>query len=291
MTITRRAVLAGGLSLAVLPLRAQLVGAQQAAAPVRELTPLAGPVYRFRNNFHYSVVVVTHEGVIATDPINADAARWLKAEIAKSFSQPVRFLVYSHDHADHISGGEVFADTARIVAHENARRTIIAEKRPTAVPQVAFTDRMVIELGGTAVELSHVGRNHSDNSIVMRFPAERILFAVDFIPVKSVGFRDWPDAYIEDWIESLRRVESMDFDVLVPGHGPVGTKDDVRAFRVYMEELRDAVTRLAREGKSEQEVVQAVQLTKYEGWGGYKDMFQLNVAGMYRHVQSHRRPN
>ena len=187
MTITRRAVLAGGLSLAVLPLRAQLVGAQQAAAPVRELTPLAGPVYRFRNNFHYSVVVVTHEGVMATDPINADAARWLKAEIAKSFSQPVRFLVYSHDHADHISGGEVFADTARIVAHENARRTIIAEKRPTAVPQVTFIDRMVIELGGTTIELSHVGRNHSDNSIVMRFPTERILFAVDFIPVSRSG--------------------------------------------------------------------------------------------------------
>ena len=71
----------------------------------------------------------------------------------------------------------------------------------------------------------------------------------------------------------------------------LGTKDDVRAFRVYMEELRDEVTRLAREGKREQEVVQAVQLTKYESWGGYKDMFALNVAGMYRHVQSHRRPN
>ena len=290
MTITRRAVLAGGLSLAALPLRAQVTSAQT-PAPVREFTPLAGPVYRFRNNFHYSVFVVTPEGVIATDPINADAARWLKGEITKSFSQPVRFLIYSHDHADHISGGEVFADTARVVAHENARRTIIAEKRPTAVPQVTFNDRMMIELGGTAVELSYVGRNHSDNSIVMRFPKERILFAVDFIPVKSVGFRDWPDAYIEDWIESLRRVEAMDFDVLVPGHGPVGTRDDVRAFRVYMEELRDEVTRLAREGKSEQEVVQAVQLTKYESWGGYKDMFALNVAGMYRHVQSHRRPN
>ena len=65
----------------------------------------------------------------------------------------------------------------------------------------------------------------------------------------------------------------------------------MRAFRVFMEELRDEVTRLAREGKSEQEVVQAVQLAKYESWGGYKDMFALNVAGMYRHVQSHRRPN
>ncbi len=290
MTITRRAVLAGGLGLAVLPLRARLASAQ-ATAPVREITPLVGPVYRFRNNFHYSVFAVTPEGVIATDPISADAARWLKAEIAKSFSQPIRVVVYSHDHADHVSGGEVFADTARIVAHENARRTIVAEKRPTAVPQATFSDRMTIELGGTTVELLYVGRNHSDNSVVMRFPRERLLFAVDFIPVKAIGFRDWPDAYIEDWIESLRRVEAMDFDVLVPGHGPVGTKDDVRAFRVYMEELRDEVLRLAREGKSEQEVVQAVKMPKYEEWGGYKETFPLNVAGMYRHVQSHRRPN
>jgi glyoxylase-like metal-dependent hydrolase (beta-lactamase superfamily II) len=288
--ITRRAVLAGGLGLAVLPLRARLASAQ-AATPVREITPLAGPVYRFRNNFHYSVFAVTPEGVIASDPINADAARWLKAELARSFSQPVRFVVYSHDHADHISGGEVFQDTARIVAHENARRTIVAEKRPTAVPQVTFSDRMVIELGGTTVELLHVGRNHSNNSVVMRFPKERLLFAVDFIPVKAVGFRDWPDAYIEDWIESLRRVEALDFDQLVPGHGPVGTRDDVRAFREYMEELRAEVARLAREGKSEQEVVQAVKMPKYEGWGGYKEMFAQNVAGMYRRVQSNRVPN
>jgi glyoxylase-like metal-dependent hydrolase (beta-lactamase superfamily II) len=272
MTITRRAVLAGGLGLALVPLRAQLAGAQT-APPVREITPLAGPVYRFRNNFHYSVFAVTPEGVIATDPINADAARWLKAEIAQRFSQPVRVLAYSHDHADHISGGEVFADTARIVAHENARRTIIAEKRPTAVPQATFSDRMTVELGGTMAEFLYVGRNHSDNSIVVRFPKERILFAVDFIPVKSVGFRDWPDAYIEDWIESLRRVEALDFDMLVPGHGAVGTKDDVRAFREYMEALREEVLRLAREGKSEQEVVQAVKMPQYESWGGYKEMF------------------
>jgi glyoxylase-like metal-dependent hydrolase (beta-lactamase superfamily II) len=290
MRITRRAVLAGGLGLALLPRRARVASAQ-AATPVREITPIAGPVYRIRNNFHYSVLAATPEGVIATDPVNADAARWLKAEVAQRFGKPIRYVIYSHDHADHISGGEVLADTAQIVAHENAQRTIVAEKRPTAVPQATFSDRMTIELGGTRVELSYVGRNHSDNSIVMRFPKERLLFAVDFIPVKAVGFRDWPDAYIEEWIESLRRVEAMDFDQLVPGHGPVGTKEDVRAFREYMEELRAEVLRLAREGKTEQEVVQAVKLPRYEDWGGHKEMFPLNVAGMYRHVQSHRRPN
>ena len=195
------------------------VFAQQ--APVREITQIKGNLYRFRNNFHYSVFVVTPAGIIATDPINAEAARWLKAELAKRFNLPVKYLLYSHDHADHISGGEVFADTAVVVSHDNAKRTIVGERRPTAVPQVTFSDNLTIELGGTVVELSHVGRNHSDNSVVMRFPAERVLFAVDFIPVNELPFRDFPDGWMPDWIDSLKRVEAMDFDVLAPGHGPV----------------------------------------------------------------------
>src|SRR5438876_10392696 len=263
---------------------------QAPAPPVREITPIAGEVYRFRNNNHYSVFAVTPAGVIATDPINAEAARWLKDEIRKRFAQPVRYLVYSHDHADHIAGGEVFADTAVVAAHANAKRTIVAEKRPTAVPQVTFASEMSIELGGTVVELAYVGRNHSDNSIVMRFPKERLLFAVDFIPVESLAFRDFPDAYIQDWIDSLQRVEAMDFDVLVPGHGPLGRKEHVRMFREYMEELRDEVLRHAREGKSVDEVKQLVKMPKYATWTNYEQWLTLNVEGMYRHVQMHRRP-
>ena len=270
---------------------AALATQAQPQAPVREITKLAGEVYRFRNNNHYSVFAVTPAGVIATDPINAEAARWLKDEIRKRFAQPVRYLVYSHDHADHIAGGEVFADTAVVAAHANAKRTIVAEKRPTAVPQVTFASEMSIELGGTVVELAYVGRNHSDNSIVMRFPKERLLFAVDFIPVESLAFRDFPDAYIQDWIDSLQRVEAMDFDVLAPGHGPLGRKEHVRRFREYMEELRDEVLRHAREGKSVDEVKQLVKMPKYATWTNYEQWLTLNVEGMYRHVQMHRRPN
>ena len=260
-------------------------------APVREITKIAGDLYRFRNNFHYSVFAVTPAGVIATDPINADAARWLKDELKRRFNQPVRYLIYSHDHADHISGGQVFADTAIVVAHERTKEVIIAEKRPTAIPQVTFNDWMTIELGGVVVELSYVGRNHSNNSIVMNFPRERVLFAVDFIPVKAVAFRDFPDAYIPDWILSLRRVETMDFDILAPGHGPLGRHEDVRAFRGYMEDLRGQVLMLARAGKSLDEIKQLVDLTPYQSWDGFKEMSQLNIEGMYRHVQMTRRGN
>src|SRR5204862_6556582 len=138
-----------------------------------------------------------------------------------------------------------------------------AETPSTALPLVTSASGSAIELGGTAVVLAYVGRNHSDSSIVMRFPKERLLLAVAFIPVESLAFRDFPDAYIQDWIDSLQRVEAMDFDVLVPGHGPLGRKEHVSMFREHMEELRDEVLRHAREGKSVDEVKQPAKMPKY----------------------------
>ena len=263
-----------------------------AQAPVREITKIAGEVYRFRNNNHFSVFAVTPAGIIATDPINAAAATWLKDELKKRWpDRAIKFLVLSHDHADHSSGGEVWADTATVVAHENAKAVIIGEKRPTAVPQVTFSDSATIELGGTVLELHYVGRNHSNNSLVMRFPKEKVAFAVDFIPVNAVSFRDFPDAYIDEWIDSLRRVEAMEFDILAPGHGPLGTKANVTAFRGYLEDLRTQVLVAARAGKSLEDTKKSVDLSKYKDWGGYEQMGQLNIEGMYRLVQANRRGN
>lgn len=257
----------------------------------RSITKIAGDLYRFQNDFHYSVFLVTSEGIIVTDPINADAARWLKAELAKRFNKPIRYMIYSHDHVDHIAGGEVFADTAIVVAHENAKADIIAEQRPTAVPDITFSDQMTIELGGKRVELSYVGRSHSDNMIVMRFPAERALFAVDFIPVKSVAWKNMTDAYIPDWMNAIARVEAMDFDILVPGHGGLGTKADATAFRGYMEILYAAVLKGAREGKSLEAMQQSIRLEKYKDWHNHDTQLALNIEGMYNQIKLHRRGN
>jgi hypothetical protein len=79
--------------------------------------------------------------------------------------------------------------------------------------------------------------------------------------------------------------------VLAPGHGPLGRKEHVRMFREFMEELRGEVLAHVRAGRSRDEVKQLVKLPKYEKWGAYKEWFPLNVEGMYRHVQMHRRPN
>jgi len=148
---------------------------------------------------------------------------------------------------------------------------------------------MTIELGGKTVELSYVGPNHSNNSVVMRFPAERALFAVDFIPVRGVAFRNLPAAYIPDWMEALKRVEAMDFDILVPGHGPLGKKADVGAFRGYMESLYAEVITQTRAGKSLEEMQQTIRLDEYKEWSQYEKFLPLNIEGMHRRIILHRR--
>ena len=259
--------------------------------PKREITQIAGDLYRFQNNFHFSVFLVTPDGVIATDPINKETAEWLQAEIKNRFDKTVKYLIYSHDHADHIAGGEVFAGDAVVVAHKNAKAVIIGEQRPTAVPDVTFSDRMTIELGGKIAELIYVGRSHSDNMIVVHFPAERTVFAVDFISVKRLPFRDLSDAYFPDWIDAIKKVEAIDFDILAPGHGAIGSKADATDHRGYLEELYNGVLQAARAGQSLDDMKQSITLDAYKDWGQYQDWLSLNIEGMYRQISLHRRGN
>ncbi len=263
--------------------------AHAAKAPKRSIKKIAGNLYRFQNNFHFSVFLVTPGGIIVTDPINKGTAKWLKGELAKRFNKPVKYLIYSHDHQDHSSGGEVFADTATVIAHENAKADIVGEKRPTAVPDLTFSDKMTVELGGQKVELTYVGLGHSDNMIVMNFPAERTLFACDFIAVKSVGYKKFSAAYFPDWINAIKKVERMDFDTLATCHGKMGTKADVRDQRIFYLDLYAAVLKEARAGKSLDEMKASIKLAKYKDWGRYKPFLPLNIEGMYNQIKMHRR--
>ncbi len=259
-------------------------GWPQPSRPDDEITKLADDVYLFRHQFHQSMFITTSDGVILTDPISGDAAAWLKTEIAKLTDQPVRYVVYSHHHNDHITGGSVFADGAAFVSHAAARAYIAdAADALTPVPTLTFSDRMFIDLGGKHVELIHTGRNHSDNSLVVLLPKEKILFAVDFIPVETVAYRTMRSDYPDDWIESLKRVEQLDFDTLVPGHGKIGRKEHVRMFRAYLEDLRTAVMEQIKKGASLEQAKQSIRLPKYENWGRYAEWFPENVEGMYRY--------
>src|SRR5918997_281470 len=258
-----------------------------------DLQQLADDTFAFVNSGYISLFIVTDEGVIATDPgsqAGPERAEAYRAAIASVTDQPVRYLVYSHDHADHATGGEVFADTATFVSHRNAVEKLAALNDPrTPVPEIAFTDELTIELGGKTIELYYTGRNHSDNSVVLLYPDRRLLFAVDFIPVNTLLFQDLPDAYPEEWIESLRWIEeNLDFDVLVPGHPPLpGTKDNVRQVREYIEDLMTAVRAAQDQGLADNspEMIEAVRTElepAYGSWGMFAEWLPLNIEGLLR---------
>jgi glyoxylase-like metal-dependent hydrolase (beta-lactamase superfamily II) len=94
-------------------------GALAQQPPTRAIVNVTGQLFRAQNDNHYTVFVVTPQGIIMSDPINRDFARWLKAELATRFKVPVRYVLYTHRDWDHASGGVVFADTAEFVGHRN----------------------------------------------------------------------------------------------------------------------------------------------------------------------------
>jgi glyoxylase-like metal-dependent hydrolase (beta-lactamase superfamily II) len=101
-------------------LSAGFVSAAAAQQPAtRAIVNVTSQLYRAQNNNHYTVFLVTPDGIIMSDPINRDFSRWLKAEFASRFKVPVRYVLYTHRDWDHASGGVVFADTAEFVGHRN----------------------------------------------------------------------------------------------------------------------------------------------------------------------------
>lgn len=296
--LSRRSVQTFALALAAAPVAlgsAPRVLAQEATpgALPDDVVPVADDTYAFVNSGYVSLFIVTGDGVIATDPgsqSGPERAEAYLAAIAAVTDQPVRYLVYSHHHADHAVGGDVFAGTATFVSHENAVAPIAAMADPrTPVPQLAFSDRLTIALGEATIDLVYTGRNHSDSSIVLHYPARGILFAVDFIPVDALPFQTLPDAYPEEWIESLRWIEeNLEFETLIPGHPPVpGTKADVGEMRQYLEDLIAAVRAAQAQGLADNspEMVAAVRLElepTYGSWAMFEDWLPLNIEGLIR---------
>lgn len=271
------------------------VAAQQAPPfATREIAP---GVFLFRYQFHQSIFVVTPEGVLATDPIGQrrpQAVEAYIAEIRKVTQAPIRYLVYSHAHFDHIEGGAPFkAAGATIVAHHRARERLAAFGNPnTPLPDEVVPDSgRVIEMGGTRIELHYLGRNHSDNSLVIRLPAQRLIFAVDWMPVQAVLFRNLPDSYLPEWQQGLDRALALEWDQLVPGHpgpgGRLGTKQDVQNLKQYFADLEATAKEIFAQGRCDNEqALRDARLARYADWGGYEQFLPMNLDRFCSHLNT-----
>jgi glyoxylase-like metal-dependent hydrolase (beta-lactamase superfamily II) len=235
-------------------------------------------VYIFRNDNHQAMFIVTPQGVIATDPgafNQPQGGAQYVAEIRKLTSAPIRYLVYSHHHYDHIAGGQAFKDAgATIIAHRRAKERLELLKDPsTPLPDELVDEERILRLGGTTLELSYVGPNHSDSTLVMRLPKERLVFVVDLLPVGRFPGRGMIDFYPLEAEESIKRILAMDWDRLIPGHpgpgGRLGTRKDAEEQLAILREASEAVKAAAREGKCWEPAEKELKLPKYDGWPGY----------------------
>jgi glyoxylase-like metal-dependent hydrolase (beta-lactamase superfamily II) len=150
------------------------------------------------------------------------------------------------------------------------------------MPDQVVDDKKTIKLGDTTLELTYVGRNHSDNSLVMRLPKEKLVFVVDFAPIETIQFRNIPDnASPLEYIASLKKLAALDWDRMIPGHpyagGRFGTKKDVEDDIAYMEDLSAEVKKAADAGKCFDAAMKEVKLPKYEKWANYESGLPANV--------------
>jgi glyoxylase-like metal-dependent hydrolase (beta-lactamase superfamily II) len=247
-------------------------------------------VYVFRYGGHQSMFIVTSKGVIATDPISylRPAKPYIDA-IRAVTDKPIKYVIYSHHHYDHIAGGQPFKDLgATFIAHRRVKERLLELKKQNALladivmPDQVVDGKKTITLGDTTLELIYVGRNHSDNSLVMRLPKEKLVFVVDFAPIESVQFRDIPDnASPLEFIDSLKKLAALDWDRMIPGHpyagGRFGTKKDVEDDIAYMQDLSAEVKKAADAGKCFDTAMKEVKLPKYEKWANYEASLPGNV--------------
>lgn len=261
------------------------------AAPVsaqdvdRSIEQVEGDVYRFQNNFHIAMFVVTEDGIVVTDPIDADAVAWLKDQLAEKFDKPVTHMIMSHSHADHASGGQAWGDID-VIAHENFPAHVEAGDVDTAMPTETFADSQSLEVGGKTFEMTYLGEGHGDDMIVTIVRPENVAFVVDVVSPKRLPWKDFPNTDIDELIAQIEVVESLDFDILLPGHNVVGTKEDATATRLYVEHLKTEVEAALDAGQSEADILASDITDDYKDWAGYDQLRDLNIQGMIRWLEA-----
>lgn len=270
-------------------------GACKKAAPT--LVHLKDNLYRHTNGeglaVHSGIVMITPEGALVVDAGATCAAEWLNKEINRRFHVPVKYVVMTHAHADHIAGTQVFQKAgATVVANQRAIEPIVGEKLPYAIPDRVFDKDMTISLGGEKVELHRVDPSHSDSMTMVLFPRQKALQCTDVCESKSMPYNDFLDFYYPGWINTLNWVLEQDVDIIDVGHYTPATKEDERALRDYMVDLHQQVLDLTRKGQTWDELYRNVKFSpEVQSWIGFNNMKTLNIMGMHRWVTNHRRGN
>lgn len=276
---------------AAAPVNTTAVGATSAnrtALPLptegHEVTEIGPGYYSFRYKGLRNVFLITREGVIVTDPIEPEAAMILREEIRSLTPLPVKYLIYSHQHWDHVRGGQLFVDEGAVVlSHERCLAHFRDLPHPEIVmPSQTFSgERYELELGERRLTLEWLGVNHGDCLIVMTPDHIDIPFIVDLATAGGMPLPFIPDYSLHHWVRALRELEGWSFEHYVGGHGiPVAPKSRIRERREYVEALMTE-TRLAYEAgvpiKDIPDIVADKLRSRFDHLRGFNGIVRDNV--------------
>jgi glyoxylase-like metal-dependent hydrolase (beta-lactamase superfamily II) len=267
-------------------------------------TDLGNKTYMLEGQGGNITVAVGSDGIIMVDGQFAPLHDKIKAAVAKISPLPIKYLINTHYHGDHVGGnGPFHKDGATIVAHDNIRVRLAAgttngltgNKTPPVESDALPTDTYQvggkkIEVGGRVAEINHVINAHTDGDSWIYFPDANVLALGDTFS-RFFPNIDWANGGgIDGMILANDRYlkAANDQTKIVPGHGALATKANLQEFRDMLVAARDKVKKLYDEGKSEQDVLAARPLADLaQKWAspaglGTEPIFTRNVYNSFR---------
>ena len=210
-------------------------------------------------------VRVTSEGAIVVDDKFVQNVPDVLSRVKSVTTQPIRYLLNSHHHADHIGGNGAVMDLGiEIIAHKNIRENIIRNKQP-GPPRLTFTDEEDIHLGGVEVRMLYLGRGHTNGDTVIFFPDLRTIHSGDLV-IDGMPVIDYDNGGSAlEFVTTLEKMMALDFDTVIPGHGRVLTKDDVRAYIPKLKTMNERMRDLARRKVPDDQLATQLKLDDI-GW-------------------------
>ena len=229
--------------------------------------------------------IITKEGVIVIDtrPTPAEARKVL-AEIRKLTALPIVYTINTHYHGDHTFGNQVFKNSKTIIAHKNVRNKLIESGQKhlslfktfgipgigeveITPPNIIYEKEMEIWLGGYRLQLLYHGKGHTDGDTIIYIDQLRTVITGDLVFNKKIPYM--ADSYIDDWIASLKYIELLKNETVIPGHGPIGERTTIIAMKHYLMNLRELVLAQLKDDKTlkeTQEIVEPILRKKYKDW-------------------------
>lgn len=222
----------------------------------------------------------TPEGVILVDDKFDQNHAQILAKVKTVTDKPIRYVLNTHQHGDHTGGNlKLLQENAEILIQKNARANMVKGSMP-GIPRIVYNDEASVFLGDKEVQAHHYGRGHTNGDTVILFPALRVLHTGDLF-VDGAPFIDYSAGGSGmAWTDTLTAAMKLDFDTVIPGHGPVMKRADLEQWIAAFSAVKQRLTDLKRQGRSKDEAAQLLKLDAPH-WKPSGNWSQRSFPGLY----------